>query len=191
MTDKFVSALRTIFESLEYTQALAPGSPSALDVAALHKKELDYNNALLALRYGDGPPRVRENIEKLFGAIKTRCDEVAKSYDFGIGCGWELRPGERFCSCVLRTANLGMVIEWDQPRPGSLEAAKLAVREFGGRLYLPGEFQGSVRMQPPEMSSEAIYRPSLSTEYEIGWVKAGKTRQDPRSYRTRNWLKRP
>ena len=135
MTDKFVSALRTIFESLEYTQAQAAGSPSALDVAALHKKELDYNNALLALRYGDGPPRVRENIEKLFGAIKTRCDEVAKSYDFGIGCGWELRPGrKRFCSCVLRTANLGMVIEWDQRRPDSLEAAKLGVREFGERV---------------------------------------------------------
>ena len=34
-------------------------------------------------------------------------------------------------------------------------------------------------MQPPKMLYEAFYQPTLSTEYELGWVKAGKTRQEP------------
>ena len=179
LTDKFESALRTIFESSEYTQAEAARTPSALDVAALHQKDLDYKDALSNLRYGDGPQRVRENVEKLFAVIKTRCDEVAAKYDFGIGCGWELRPRERFQSCVLRTPYLGVDVGWDQPRIDSLEDAKLGVREFNGRLYLPGEFLGGVHMQQPKMLSEAFYKPTLSTEYELGWVKAGKTRQEP------------
>jgi hypothetical protein len=179
LTDKFESALRTIFESFEYVQAEAARTPSALDVAALHQKDLDYTDALSALRYGDGPRKVRENVEKLFSAIKNRCDEVAAKYDFGIGCGWELRPRERFQSCVLKSPYLGMDVGWDQPRIDSLEDAKLGVREFTGRLYLPGEFQGGVHIQPPTMLSEAFYQPTLSTEYELAWVKAGKTRQEP------------
>ena len=178
LTDKFESALRTIFESPEYAQAEAARIPSALEVAALHQKDLDYKDALSALRYGDGPRKVRENVEKLFAAIKIRCDEISANYDFGIGCGWELKPRERFQSCVLRTPYLGMDVGWDQPRIDSLEGAKLGVREFSGRLYLPGEFQGGVHMQPPKMLYEAFYQPTLSTGYELGWVKAGKTRQE-------------
>jgi len=179
LTDKFESALRTIFGSSEYTQAEAARTPSALDIAALHQKDLDYKDALSALRYEDGPRKVRENVEKLFAAIKTRCDEVAAKHDFGIESGWELKPRERFQSCVLRAPYLGIDVGWDQPRIDSLDDAKLGVREFSGRLYLPGEFQGGVHLQPPKMLSEAFYQPTLSTEYELGWVKAGKTRQEP------------
>jgi uncharacterized membrane protein len=179
LTDKFESALRTIFENSEYARAEAARTPSALDVAALHQKDLNYRDALSALRYADGPRKVRENVEKLFEAIKAKCDEVEANHDFGMGCGWELRPRERFQSCVLRTPYLGMIVGWDQPRIDSLEDAKLGVRDFSGRLYLPGEFQGGVHIQPPEMLHEAFYEPTLSTEYELGWVKVGKTRQEP------------
>lgn len=179
LTDKLESALRTIFDSSEYKRAEAARTPSALDIAALHKKELDYKDALSALRYGDGPQRVHESVEKLFGAIKVRCDEVASEYDFGIECGWELKPRERFQSCVLKTAYVGVVIEWDQPRRGSLEEAKLGIREFSGHLYLPGEFQGGVHIRPPKMLFEAFYQPTLSAEHELGWVKAGETQQEP------------
>jgi hypothetical protein len=180
LTDKFESALRTIFNSSEYrAQAEAMRPPSALDVAALHQKDLDYKSALSALRYGDGPVKVRENVESLFEAIKSKCDEVATKYDFGIECGWELKPRERFQSCVLKTHYLGIDVGWDHPRVDSLEDAKLGVREFNGHLYLPGEFRGGVHIQPPQMLGETFYKPTLSTEYEVGWVKAGKTRQDP------------
>jgi hypothetical protein len=178
LTDKFELALRTIYESSEYARAEAVRTPSALDVAALHQKDLDYKDALSALRYGDGPLKVRENVKKLFSAIKTRCDEVSAGYDFGIECGWELRPHERFQFCVLKTPYLGMDVGWDHPRIDSLEDAKLGVREFQGRLYLPGEFQGGVHIQQPKMLSEAFYQPTLSMEYEHGWVKAGKSRQE-------------
>lgn len=179
LTERFESALRTIFESAEYTQEQASLAPSALDVAALYQKDLDYEAALSSLRYGDGARQVRENIGRLFEAIKTRCDEIAERYDFGIGCGWELKARERFQSCVLRTPYRGIDVGWDQPLLDSIENAKLAVRGFNGRLYLPGEFQGGVHIQPPKMVSEKFYTPTLSRDHELGWVKAGRSRQEP------------
>jgi hypothetical protein len=168
LTERFESALRTIFESAEYTQEQASLAPSALDVAALYQKDLDYEAALSSLRYGDGARQVRENVGRLFEAIKTRCDEIAKRYDFGIGCGWELKSRERFQSCVLRTLYRGIDVGWDQPLLDSIENAKLAVRGFKGRLYLPGEFQGGVHIQPPKMVSEKFYTPTLSRDHELG-----------------------
>jgi hypothetical protein len=178
LTGKFESSLRTIFNSSEYAQAEESRPRSALDVAALHQKDLDYQDALSALRYGDGPNKVRENVERLFAAIKIRCDEVAAKYDFGIECGWELRPRERFQSCVLKTPYLAIGVGWDHPRIDSLEGAKLGIREFKGRLDLPGEFQGGVHIHQPKTLSEVFYEATLCTEYELGWVKAGKTKQE-------------
>lgn len=180
LTGKFESAFRTIFESSEYARTEAARTISALDVAALHQKSLNYRNAVSALHSGDGPRKVRVSVEKLFEAIKTRSDEVAAQYDFGIGCGWEkFRPRERFQSCVLRAPYFGTTVVWDQPRFDSLEDATLSARDFSGRLYLPGEFMGGVHIHPPEMLYEAFYQPTLSMDYELGWVKVGKTRQDP------------
>lgn len=179
LTEKFESALRMIFESAEYTREQAFRAPSALDVAALHQKDLDYEEALSSLRYGDGARQVRENVGRLFEAIKIRCDEIAEKYDFGIECGWELKARERFQSCVLKTPYLGMDLQWDQPRIDSLEDAMLGVREFNGRLYLPGHFQGGMHIQPPKMISEKFYTHTLSRDLELGWVKASRSRQEP------------
>ena len=179
LTDKFESALRTIFSSEEFRAEEALRPPSALDVAAIHQRELDHEAALSALRYGDGAVKVRTNVESLFETIKFKCDEVAAKYDFGIECEWELKPRERFQSCVLKTADFGVDVGWDQPRSDSLEDAKLGIREFKGRLYLPGEFRGGVHIQPPQMVGEVRFYPTLSQDYEVGWVKAGKNRQEP------------
>jgi hypothetical protein len=79
----------------------------------------------------------------------------------------------------LESPYLGTGVGWDQPRIDSLEDAKLGVREFTGRLYLHGEFQGGVNIQPPTMLTKTFYQPTLSTEYELAWVNTGKTRQEP------------
>ncbi len=178
LVEKFVSALQIIFGSPEY-KAESTRPPSALEVAALHQKDLDYESALSALRHGDGPGRVRQNVARLFDAIKSKCDQVALQYGFGIECGWELKPHERFQSCVLKTPYLGIDVRWDHPLIDSLEDAKLGVHAFQGRLYLPGEFKGGVHIQPPKIVGEAFYKPTLSTDRELGWAKAGKNRQDP------------
>jgi hypothetical protein len=177
LTGKFESALRVIFESAEYGQEQALRTPSAMDVAALHQKDLEFEHALSSLRYGEGARKARENAETLFTAIKTRCDEVESSFGFGIGCGWAYKPREAF-NCVVRVNSLGMIVGWDQPRMDSLVDAKLYVRKYKGRLYLPGEFTGGY-IQPPNMVYEAFYTPTLSRNYELGWVKAGKTRDEP------------
>jgi hypothetical protein len=88
LTDTFESALRTILSSEEYKHEEAQRIPSALDIAAIHQRELDYEVARSELRYGDGTVKVRKNVENLFHAIKSNCDEVAARYDFGIECQW-------------------------------------------------------------------------------------------------------
>ena len=74
-----------------------------------------------------------------------------------------------------------MIVAWQQPWAGSLEDAKLDVQEFHGRLYVPGEFQGGVHIQRPKMLDQSFYKPTLSreNEYQLGWVKAGKSREEP------------
>lgn len=177
LTAKFESALRVIFESAEYAQEQASRIPSAMDVAALHQRDMEYEQALSSLRWGEGPRKVRENAKTLFAAIKTRCDEVESTFGFGVGCGWETNPRENF-SCVMRDHSLGVIVGWEQPRMDSLEDAKLRVREYKGRLYLPGEFMGG-HIQPPKMVGEAVYTATLSREYGLGWVKAGRMRDEP------------
>lgn len=178
LTERFVSALQTIFNTPEY-KAESARPPSALDVAALYQNDLDHDAALAELRYGYGTGKVRENVARLFEAIQAKCAEVTAHHDFGIECGWELKPRERFQSCVLKAPYWGIDVQWDHPRIDSLEDAKLGVRGFQGRLYLPGQFQGGVHIQPPKMLSEAFYEPTLSRERELGWVKAAKNRQEP------------
>jgi len=177
LTAKFESALRVILESAEYAQEQASRIPSAMEVAALHQKDMEYDQALSSLRWGEGPRKVRENAETLFAAIKTRCDEVESTFGFGIGCGWETSPRENI-SCVMRNHSLGVIVRWEQPRMDSLEDAKLRVREYKSRLYLPGEFKGG-HVLPPKMVGEAVYTATLSREYVLGWVKAGRTRDEP------------
>ena len=179
LIETFESALRTIFKSEEYMAEEARRPPSALDVAAIHQRELDYESAVSALRYGEGTAKVRRNVESLFEVIKAKHDEVAAKHDFGTECGWELKPHESFVSCVLKTPYVGVVVSWNQPCLDSLEDAKLSIREFTGPLFLPGEFRGGVFPQPPQMVGETRYYPTLSPEYELGWVKAGKARQEP------------
>jgi hypothetical protein len=60
LADTFESALRTILSSEAYLVEEAQRPPSALDIAAIHRRELDHEAALSALRYGDGPTKVRE-----------------------------------------------------------------------------------------------------------------------------------
>jgi hypothetical protein len=178
LTDTFESALRTIFDSVEYLAEEAQRTPSALDIAAIHQRELEHEAALTDLRHGNGPERVRKNVEALFEIIKRNCDELAANYDFGIECGWEFKPRQVTQTCVLRAPHLGIDISWQDPRLNSIEDARLIVREFDGRLYLPGEYIGGVHLRPAKMLNETQYRATLSSRYELGWLKASKARQE-------------
>ena len=178
LTDSLESALRMIFSGKEYKAEEAERPPTVLDIAAIHQRELDYEDALSGIRCGDGPAKVWKNVESLFGVIKSKCSEVAVKHDFGIECAWAPEPGNVAISCVLKTPDLGVVVIWEQPFSNSLENAKLSVREFKGHLHLPGEFRGGVYF-PPEMAGETRYNATLSQEFDLGWIKASGPRQEP------------
>ncbi len=179
LTDAFESALRTIFSSKEYQAEEARRVPSALDVAALHKREQEYSYRLSALGYGDGLEDVNQNVKTLFDLICAKCNEVEAKHNLDIECGFQIVHQERTQSCVLKTPYLGIVVNWEQPFVNSLDLAKLNIVELSGHLYLPGQFLGGVVFPPKELDRK-IYQPTLSDALEMGWIKHGKTiRESP------------
>ena len=180
LSKKFEGALRTVFESAGYKARVASGRPpSSLEIAALHQQELDLENDISALRYGDGPARVQRLVEELFQVLESTVRDVVANHEFGIECGSTFVPGERSGSCVLKTSTFGVVVSWEQPALNSSEQAKLSVRKFAGRLFLPGEFQGGVIIQQPRMTSEVHYQPTVSRDHLLGWVQRMKARSEP------------
>jgi hypothetical protein len=174
LTNALESALRTIFRSKEYQAEDARRVPSALDVAAIHKREQEYSYRLSALGYGDGLEEVNQNVRTLFELICAKCNGIEAKYNFDIECGFQIIPRERTQACVLKTSHLGIVVNWDQPFSNSLDRANLNVVELSGSLYLPGAFLGGAYFPPKELDRK-IHQPTLSDELEIGWVKHGKT----------------
>jgi len=170
-------ALRTVFESSAYkTRVQSARPPSALEIAALHQQELDLEAEISALCYGDGPAKVQRLAEELFLAIESSAREIAANHDFGIECGSTFVAGGQSGYCVLKTYAFGVVVNWHRPAP---EEAKLSIRQFEGRLFLPGEFQGGVHIQQPRLTSEVHYGPTISRDHQLGWVQKMKARSDP------------
>jgi hypothetical protein len=64
----------------------------------------------------------------------------------------------------------GLVLDWYRPPLNSSEDAKLTIRRFEGHLYFPGEFQGGVRIQPPRLTNEVEYKPTISRDGQLGWA---------------------
>jgi hypothetical protein len=148
LTKRFEGALRSIFESSEYkTQTVRP--PTALEIAALHRDELDLETEEKSLTFGTGPGRVLENAAKLVEELQTRTDAVIDEFDLGMFCGARVQREDRLAFCSLRTEDYGLVMRWAQPQLGSLNDAALSVQEFQGRIYLPGEDLPSVFLQQP------------------------------------------
>jgi hypothetical protein len=171
LTKSLEGALRTIFESADYiAQVQTARPPSALEIAALHQQELDLEAEIYALRYGDGPAKVRRLAEKLFLAMYSRTREIAASHDFGIECGARFEPSGKSGSCILRTDMFGLVLGWYRPPLNSSEDAKLTIRRFEGHLYFPGELQGGIRIQPPRLTNEVEYKPTISRDGQLGWA---------------------
>ena len=176
----FEIALRGILESSAYkTQVASTRPPSALEIAALHQQDLGLEAEISSLRYGDGPAKVKGLVEELFAAIESGARKIAANHDFGIECGWTSTPGGQDGSCVLKTDSFGIVANWHQPARNVLDEAKLSVRHFEGRLFLPSEFQGGVHIHQPRLTGEAHYDPTLSRDRQLGWVKKMKSNSEP------------
>jgi hypothetical protein len=180
LTKSFEGALRTIFESADYkAQLQSTRPPSALEIAALHQEQLDLDAEISALRYGNGPAKVQTLAEELFFAIEARSCEIAAKHEFGIQCGSTFESNGKSGSCVLKTPLFGLVVYWERPVLNSSEEAKLSIRQFEGRLYLPGEFQGGVHIQQPRLTNEVHYEAIISRDHQLGWVQKMKARSEP------------
>jgi hypothetical protein len=179
LVNRLESALREVFDSPEYKKSALSARPSSLDVAALYRKDLDYGDALASIRYGEGARNAADNVRALFTAIEAKCKEVNSTFELDIEVGWQVQPREAFQSCVLRKWPFGLDVTWEQHRVDSLEGAKLGIREFQGRVFVPGDSLAGVHVQQPKMLSEVFYVPTLSRQHELGWVKSMARKDEP------------
>jgi hypothetical protein len=180
LVDKLESALRTVFDSPAYKASTKSGrAPSAVEVAALYQKDMDYGYALESLRSRDGVKQIRATVRALFELIETKCKDVNSASDAEIEVGWDIPLRDVFQSCVLRKWQHGMVVYWEQRYVESTEGVKLGVRELQGPVHLPGESLAGVHFQQPQKLNETFYEPTLSREHEIGWARSTGRKEVP------------
>lgn len=160
LTKDLAVALALIFDSDEY-RSTDKAHLSPLDHAAVLRSNREYDYAVSSMSV-EG---VRENLEKLFQAIQSKCAEVASEYgELELECGWEIG---RMPACVLKVPFLGIALNWNQLYGNSLDNAKLDVAELAGILYLPGTFPGGMHL-PPKPIGTSVYKPSISKgEYAL------------------------
>ena len=92
--------------------------------------------------------------------------------------GSQIREREIMQTCVLRNWNLGLDVSWEQHYRGSTEGAKLGIASFRAIYAFLATLAG-VHPIPPKMLSETFYEPTLSREFELGWVKSTRRTKEP------------
>jgi len=177
LTQSLEKALGDIFKSEEFKRDAKPARPmKALELAALHRKDVDHQNALEALQFNfaGGQQWARNLIE----TIEARCREVQSRHrlHFEFAGKWENETAPYFVARV--TPQLGLHVSWNQPSPGSLKDAKVSIGEYQGRLVLPGEPFPQMP-NPPRKTSEVSYEPTLARGGGFGWVKVGREDKEP------------
>lgn len=164
-------ALRTIFDSTAYiAQVQSARPPSALEIAALHRQDLDLETEISLLRHGDGPAKVQKLAEELFSTIESSVSAIQAEHDLGIECRSKFEPGGYVGSCVVRTDTFGFMVRWHRfPLNHSVEP-KLSIVRLDGFLDLPDEPPRAFFPQQPHLRSEKHYGPTLSRSHELGWA---------------------
>ncbi|SFS07679.1 hypothetical protein SAMN05421771_1372 [Granulicella pectinivorans] len=170
-TKELAGALRTILESPAYKASERTlRKPTALEIAAAHRADLDLKAEIDSLRYRSEAPRVREAAEDLLERLDSKIREIEKAFNYGIELGLQCGGGSDPCLIVRLRAGVSFHLVWEQTQQASINEYRLHGRWFRGRLVLPGEpFPALYR--PPAMASEMFYRPTLSRSRELGWAK--------------------
>lgn len=174
LSKKFEEAIKTIFASDDFkasTQAkVSAAQRTALDEADDYANEVEYQNAIKLLGYGEGLARVHANVRNLFVKIEDHCVKVSERLriplEFEAG-SWNERAQENFCA--IRGGGFSMSVGWHQPYAGTdrdaflfniLWERQLIFRRDGPRMHL----------NPPEKVKTKYFLPWLSRYSEVGWA---------------------
>jgi hypothetical protein len=134
--------------------------------AELNRAEEDYRRAKSYMSTSDGMTKIFSKVKELFEEISRQCEEVNAGGHAHIDHKVDLQEGTIQQICTLGGPRVGMLVIWYQPYGNLLQNALLGVREFNENMIIP---PGHIRLQDPEMVSEAKYDPDLSRALEYGW----------------------
>jgi hypothetical protein len=175
LSKQLESAIRMVFEreSSDVTSnAKAAERPrTALDQAEDYANEIEYQNAIKLLGYGEGLERVRANVRNLFTKVEEYCAEIRERsrvpFEFEAR-NWNEREIENFCA--VRGRGLSMSFGWLQPYAGTDSDAFLFNIQFQGEVIFPSEVGRRMHLEQPKKLKTKTFLPWLSRDSEIGWA---------------------
>lgn len=140
-----------------------------LKQAQAMKAEEEYEWERSGIRSIQSLPRIKQELETLFGKIVAYCAEIEK-------CGaldMEYEVNEKQ-SCILRCNNVGMIVRFDQRYVNTLDESGLAVEQYRGLLRFNRDSVSQVHYFPPKLIKKEEYEPDLSRSRQLGWKLTGK-----------------
>ena len=148
-------------------------SNTAIERARMLKADEEYRRDRSAMSSTTGIETIVHNARELFSGIEQRCKSINDEGLLKIRYGTDFGELNATKNIVITDGYVGLDISWNQRFATSLESSYLAVREFRGHLFVPGESRGDCYPQWPEKIREAKYMPELSREREHGWKQEG------------------
>jgi hypothetical protein len=142
--------------------------------AEIFKADEEYRLDRMQMTSTEGLKCVRASVKDLFRRIEDQCQAINEGGDLDIDYGsvFEERKTDQFC--VLTHGQVGLQVNWFQRFSNSLEPSGLRLREFSGRLRVPGESMAGVYLQEPELIRETTFAPDISRARDYGWKEEGK-----------------
>jgi hypothetical protein len=142
--------------------------PTATGKAELFKADELFRQDKLRMNSDEGRRAIFGSVGELFRQIEKHCADISARGSLKIRSGSQLREGEQFQTCRIVGEHVGLDVVWRQPYSNLLDGSALIIREFCGRLMLPGE--AGMYLDKPRLLGETVYSPDLSLAREYGWA---------------------
>jgi prevent-host-death family protein len=145
------------------------GQLTALERAQMLQADEDYRRDQLAMSSATGIETIIKEARELFHGIEQRAKSINDQGLLKIRYGTDFGELNATKNTVVTDGYVGLDISWNQRFANSLKDSYLAVREFNGNLFVPGESRGDIHFQWPSQIRETKYFPHLSRTRVYGW----------------------
>jgi len=126
------------------------------------------------LKSDEGIRTVNQKVSELFTEIRRLCRDINAKGHLSIRVSSNTNP-DQITQLLLTNDQISLDVYWRQSFSNSIDGCALVVREFNGRVALPGEYQ--IHFIDTAILRETRFLPELSRAREYGWIEQGKPSQ--------------